>query len=154
LDTERDRFDQPYGSLAGEEPMRLSEYVKATVDSHGMIDLTGWLTNAKQQGVIEEFERVGLHFNVKVPGVDGTIAIFGNTLDHYYRTQRAEKVGPKGLYIEKDVVDAHRDDLCVAGWTLAEQLAKALTGDNPGGQFFGRGSAYRADMKAVADAGY
>lgn len=134
--------------------MKLSEYVHESLSSHELIDLGHWIERGKALGVFEDAERVGLHFNVKVPGVDGTIAIFGNTLDHYYRTQRAEKVGPKGLYIEQDVVDAHRDDLCVAGWTLAEQLAKALTGDNPGGRFFGRGSAYRADMKAVADAGY
>lgn len=46
------------------------------------------------------------------------------------------------------------NDRLFYGWTAATALAQAFLGRTPGNAFMGRGSSFRADLKALKEAGH
>lgn len=73
-------------------------------------------------------------------------------IPQFTRKQTARQIGERGLGGE--LTPGPDDDLFLYGWTTASALAIALLGDSPGSSFHGRGSSFRADLKALKEAGF
>jgi len=50
--------------------------------------------------------------------------------------------------------DADPEELMFSGWKAAYGLARHFLGHNPGDAYHGRGSAFRADLDGLKEAGY
>lgn len=62
-----------------------------------------------------------------------------------------ETRNPKGAYLDVNLDDSL---MCFGGFELAAALDRLLTDENAGSQYFGRGTAFRANIKHLAEKGF
>lgn len=129
--------------------MKLSQWLSQNIDSHGIYGLGGMLADMKA-------EVEGLDYAMRPDGAsltlgNHTILIGAVTLDRIARDFDPKKVGPKGAFVDPE---ADMQTLSIGGYQLSAQIARALLGASPGDQYIGRGFAYQADLRGLAEAGF
>jgi hypothetical protein len=102
----------------------IGQWLEDHLDSHGIYDLK-WVT--------EELTKVG--YTGSMPG--------GLTQDQMFKSIEA-----RGLGGELDP-EEYPGQLSVAGYIVAGHVTRVLLGEAPGDKFFGRGSAFRANVSAL-----
>jgi hypothetical protein len=131
-------------------PMKLTEFLAENMDSHDLVGLDVFKEAGKvvdNATFVETPER-----GWQITTDDGKqVTVRGRSVGEINRSMSVERVGPKGLMLAPD---ADLSAVATPAWVLMSTLARGLTGASPGDQFMGRGTAFRADLKAIREAGY
>jgi len=86
----------------------------------------------------KEIERIT---GKKIDLSDSTMGELRNHLGEFKGPERIDKTLPYNTRV-------------IGGWKIAERVATALLGNDPGGSYMGRGFIHRACIEALSKAGY
>lgn len=132
-------------ALQEQATVKVSDWMGG-IDSHTIYD------HAALMADLEEHTDATVIDGDVVKVGERTAYVPGVTVRDLRRTQGAVETGnPKGAYFPEEI---DPDLKVIAGFSLARALANGLAGHTPGDDFYGRGTAYRANVRALKEAGF
>lgn len=123
----------------------VSAWLSETVDSHGIYAVS--LLSELPAPVTFDPGTSTLHAPERP-----AIRLYTRTMRTLLKAQGAFETGDaKGAYADEDT---NLDEVVFGGYELSGALDRLLTGEDGGGAFMGRGSAHRARIRHIHDAGF